>query len=131
MHRHRAPSAQAAPRPANHRLRGGARARHFERRLHPAARLLQRAVASDRPSLERSVLALAHDRACEAELADAIDAALDAGALPDLDALRERFRPAETAIPQVAVALVPLSAYDELAAVHQPNAALVFDGGLA
>ena len=78
-----------------------------------------------------AVLALAHDRACEAELADAIDAALDAGALPDLDALRERFRPAETAIPQVAVALVPLSAYDELAAVHQPNAALVFDGGLA
>jgi transposase InsO family protein len=78
-----------------------------------------------------ALLALAHDRACEAELADAIDAVLDAGALPDLDALRERFRPAETAIPEVAVAFVPLSAYDELAAVHQPNAALVLDGGLA
>jgi hypothetical protein len=29
--------------------------------------------------------ALAHDRACEAELAHAIDADLDAGCLPDLD----------------------------------------------
>jgi hypothetical protein len=37
------------------------------------------------------LLALAHDRACEAELADAIDADLDAGVLPDLVGLRERF----------------------------------------
>jgi hypothetical protein len=33
------------------------------------------------------LLALAHDRACEAELAGAIDAELDAGRLPDLDTL--------------------------------------------
>ena len=33
------------------------------------------------------LLALAHDRACEAELAEAIEADLDAGELPDLDAL--------------------------------------------
>jgi hypothetical protein len=33
------------------------------------------------------LLALAHDRACEAELAHAI-ADLDAGCLPDLDRLR-------------------------------------------
>jgi hypothetical protein len=77
------------------------------------------------------LLALAHDRACEAELAHAIDADLDAGALPDLDRLRDRFRPDQTAIPDVAVELAPLSAYDELAAVHQPQAALVLDGGLA
>ena len=77
------------------------------------------------------LLALAHDRACEAELADAIDAELDAGSLPDLDGLRERFRPAGTAVPEIAVALVPLSAYDELVAVHQPQTALVRDGGLA
>ena len=37
------------------------------------------------------LLALAHDRACEAELADAIDGVLDAGGLPDLDSLRARF----------------------------------------
>ncbi len=43
------------------------------------------------------LLALAHDRACEAELADAIEAALDAGELPQLDRLRERFKPDRTA----------------------------------
>ena len=39
------------------------------------------------------LLALAHDRACEAELAGAIDAELDAGRLPDLDTLGRRFAP--------------------------------------
>jgi hypothetical protein len=63
------------------------------------------------------LLALAHERACEAELAEAIAADLDAGRLPDLAALRGRFRPAQTAIPNVAVELTPLSVYDELAAV--------------
>src|SRR5438105_11849887 len=37
--------------------------------------------------------ALAHDRACEAELAAAIDAELDAGRLPDLDTLVRCFTP--------------------------------------
>jgi hypothetical protein len=63
------------------------------------------------------LLALAHDRACEAELAATIDADLAAGVLPDLDRLRERFRPA-TAVPAVAVDLAPLSAYDELASIR-------------
>ncbi len=71
------------------------------------------------------LLALAHDRACEAELAHAIDAGLDAGALPDLDRLCHRFKPDRAMIPDVAVELVPLSAYDELAAVRVPNTALV------
>jgi hypothetical protein len=77
------------------------------------------------------LLALAHDRACEAELADAIDADLDAGRLPDLDRLRERFTTDRVAIPQVAVALVPLCAYDELAAVRAPNTTSLRDGGLS
>jgi hypothetical protein len=34
-------------------------------------------------------------------------------------------------IPHVAVKLVPLSAYDELAAVRAPKADLVLDGGVA
>lgn len=63
------------------------------------------------------LLALAHDRACEADLAAAIDADLGAGVLPDLDRLRERFRPA-TAVPAVAINLAPLSAYDELASIR-------------
>ena len=77
------------------------------------------------------LLALAHDRACEAELAQAIDLDLDAGGLPDLDRLHDRFKPDRAAIPHIAVDLVPLSAYDELAAVRAPKADLVCDGGLA
>ena len=63
------------------------------------------------------LLALAHDRACEAELAQAIDADLDAGRLPDLALLGERFGPSPASVPVIEVDLVPLSAYDELAAV--------------
>ena len=66
------------------------------------------------------LLALAHDRACEAELADAIAADLDAGRLPDLDRLRERFLPDAASIPEVVVELAPLSLYDELATVTTP-----------
>jgi hypothetical protein len=77
------------------------------------------------------LLALAHDRACEAELAEAIDVALDAGELPDLDRLRERFKPDRVDVPDVVVALTPLSAYDELAAVRAPNDATLCTGGAA
>jgi hypothetical protein len=61
------------------------------------------------------LLALAHERACEAELALAIEAELDAGRLPDLEALTERFRPEIAAPPAVAVTLPPLALYDEIA----------------
>jgi hypothetical protein len=65
------------------------------------------------------LLALAHERACEAELAEVINAELDAGRLPDLDALRERFKPpvTSTSIPEVVIALTPLHVYDELSAM--------------
>ena len=63
------------------------------------------------------LLALAHERACEAELAEAIAMDLDAGRLPDLAALRDRFRPEAASIPRVAVKLTPLDVYDELASV--------------
>jgi len=66
------------------------------------------------------LLALAHDRVCEAELADAIAAELDAGRLPDLDRLRERFAPDAASIPEVVVELASLSLYDELATVTTP-----------
>jgi hypothetical protein len=64
------------------------------------------------------LLALAHDRACEAELAQVIDAELDAGRLPDLTLLRERFGPSPASVPVIDVKLVALNAYDELAAVY-------------
>ena len=72
------------------------------------------------------LLALAHDRACEAELAQVIDAELDAGRLPDLALLRERFGPIPASVPVIDVKLVPLNAYDELAAVHvvEPTSSL-------
>jgi hypothetical protein len=42
---------------------------------------------------ERCAVEWAHERACEAELALALQVALDDGKLPDLNALIERFRP--------------------------------------
>ncbi len=68
------------------------------------------------------LLALAHERAGEAELAQAIDAELDAGRLPEHDLMRQRFAPDPATIPQVTVPLVPLSVYDELATVRQAGA---------
>jgi hypothetical protein len=60
------------------------------------------------------LLALAHDRGVEADLATAIDAGLDAGELPDLAVLRHRFTPVATAAPEVLVILPSLAAYDRL-----------------
>jgi hypothetical protein len=68
------------------------------------------------------LLALAHDRGCEAELAGLIDSELDAGRLPDLAILRERFGPNPASVPVIEVAFVPLSTYDELAAVYAASA---------
>ena len=63
------------------------------------------------------LLALAHERACEAELAQLLTRDLDAGRLPDLTALRARFAPSLAELPAVAIDLAPLAAYDEIAAL--------------
>jgi hypothetical protein len=68
------------------------------------------------------LLALAHDWACEAELAEAIDAELNAGRLPDLDTLGRRFSPQSATLPDITVALTPLCLYDELSTVQQVDA---------
>ena len=75
--------------------------------------------AGDRRACKITVelLALAHDRACEAELAEALDADIDAGRLPDLPFLRAYFGPDAASVPLIDVKVVPLSVYDELAAV--------------
>ena len=70
------------------------------------------------------LLALAHDRACEAELAQVIDLELDAGRLPDLTSLRERFGPSPASVPVIDVKLLPLDAYDELAAAISSSRSL-------
>ena len=69
------------------------------------------------------LLALAHDRACEVELAEAIDAELDAGRLPNLDALCRRFAPSSAAIPDITVEVAPLHLYDELSTIQLVGAA--------
>jgi hypothetical protein len=69
------------------------------------------------------LLALAHDRACEAELATAIEITLDAGRVPDLDVLARRFSPDPAAIPDITVELAPLHLYDELGTVRAGGAA--------
>jgi hypothetical protein len=60
------------------------------------------------------LLALAHERACEAELADLIARDLDVGRLPDIYALRMRFVPSTATMPVVAVELADLAVYDEI-----------------
>jgi hypothetical protein len=60
------------------------------------------------------LLALAHDRACEAELAGELRALLDAGDLPDLLALQRRFAPQTVALPEVTVTIPAAIAYDAL-----------------
>jgi hypothetical protein len=63
----------------------------FPRRAYACAFEVLLAKESEKQACRSMVglLALAHDRACEAELAHVIDADLDAGCLPDLDRLRD------------------------------------------
>ena len=60
------------------------------------------------------LLALAHERACEAELAAILAEDLAENRLPDMAKLRARFAPDPASLPEVTVTLVPLSAYDTL-----------------
>jgi hypothetical protein len=69
------------------------------------------------------LLALAHDRACEAELAAAVETELEAGKLPDLECLARRFAPDPAIIPDITVELAPLHLYDELGTVRVGDAA--------
>jgi hypothetical protein len=90
---------------------------------HPAYRKAfeaLRASGGEKRACKETVelLALAHDRSCETELAHAIDAALHCGQTLDLVRLRERFGPSLASAPVVEVNLAPLHAYHELAAVY-------------
>lgn len=60
------------------------------------------------------LLAMAHERNCEGELADQLSAGLRAGHLPDMAALRTRFSPDPALLPKVVVRLAPLQAYEAL-----------------
>jgi hypothetical protein len=60
------------------------------------------------------LLALAHDRGCEAELATCLAADLKAGLLPDMAVLHARFAPDPARVPHVTVQLAPLASYEGL-----------------
>ena len=62
------------------------------------------------------LLALAHERGCEAELADALACQLADGRVPDLASLCARFAPdkAPKSAPDVVVTLPPIASYDAL-----------------
>ncbi len=60
------------------------------------------------------LLALAHERACEAELACELDLLAERGAVPDLATLESRFGPAHGGIPKILVTLPSPALYDAL-----------------
>jgi hypothetical protein len=60
------------------------------------------------------LLALAHERGCEADLAAALDEQLQDGGVPDLASLRAQFAPIAAVLPVVAVNLPPIASYDAL-----------------
>src|SRR5260370_410126 len=69
------------------------------------------------------LLALAHDRACEGELAERLTQDLEADILPAKPILTSAFTPNAHALPTIVVTYMPLSAYDELATISVGQAA--------
>ena len=60
------------------------------------------------------LLRLAHERGCEAQLAEVLTAHLAERRLPDVDALWTRFAPDPARLPEVSVKLAPLTDYEAL-----------------
>jgi hypothetical protein len=77
-------------------------------------RLLEKLPEKSACRIMVDLLALAHDRGCEAELASILAGDLAVNQLPDMVALRERFAPDPAALPEVVVHLAPLSSYEAL-----------------
>src|SRR5690349_13566261 len=60
------------------------------------------------------LLSLAHERACEAQLAQVLGQLIDDDQLPDLEALRSRFAPDPASLPMSHVQMASLSDYEAL-----------------
>lgn len=60
------------------------------------------------------LLSLAHERACEGQLASVLEQLLSDQQMPDLNALRARFAPDPARLPAIRVHLAPLSSYEAL-----------------
>ena len=61
-----------------------------------------------------NLLALAHERGCEAELATLLAVDLAVGQLPDIATLCAHFAPDPATLPDIVVHLMPLIAYEAL-----------------
>jgi hypothetical protein len=72
-----------------------------------------------------TLLQLAHERGCEAELAGLLEADRVAGLLPDLASLRARFAPSPASLPDIHVPTVSLAVYQDLLDAPVPAVAPV------
>ena len=86
-------------------------------------RLLEQLPDKSACRLMVDLLALAHERGCEADLAVQLTADLAAVRLPDITVLRARFAPDPASLPEVAVHLTPLIAYEALLGTDIADAA--------
>jgi hypothetical protein len=86
-------------------------------------RLRERLTDRQACKLMVELLSLAHERACEAELAAVLDEDLAARRVPDMNALRARFAPDPALLPAVHVTLAPLTAYEVLISQTEGEAA--------
>jgi hypothetical protein len=77
-------------------------------------RLLERSPPRAACRVMVEILAIAHERGCEAEMAGVLVEDLAADRVPDLDALRRRFAPNPAALPAVTIRMTSLAAYDVL-----------------
>lgn len=78
------------------------------------AALLERTGEKAACRMAVDLLALAHDRGCEAELAAQLEEDLRQRRLPDIRALRALFAPPPDTLPGIDVQLADLSSYDQL-----------------
>lgn len=76
--------------------------------------LLDRLSGKQACKITVELLALAHDRGCERELAERLGGILDAGDLPDIANLRAIFAPDPARLPTVKVHLASLNGYEAL-----------------
>ncbi len=83
---------------------------------HSFDRLLEHMPSAQACKTMVNLLALAHDRGCEADLGVILADDVTQGRLPDLAALQVRFAPNIAAVPDVAIHLVPLNDYNALLA---------------
>jgi hypothetical protein len=77
-------------------------------------RLLEKLPEKSACRIMVDLLALAHERGCEAELAAVLSDDLAANQLPDMAVLREQFAPDPAVLPEVSVILAPLTDYEDL-----------------